>query len=273
MKTNRAKKSAPPSAVTPSNINFPRNRECFQNNKSNIDSYKNNSAIAEISRYHNFLESSNSDSLGIELCQCFAVRLSLFLMDLIGKDVPAMDENGYLKKYFYRQCIEKAAGAHLFEEINDNELLTIYIKQCLHLLKICGIIKKSTTKAFSIDDHAISVNRLYYRLLKAFWVDADWADLFPSDAESARELKLNKSILKDLLLKNSGKARLDKVANEFFEMTGFTENDNLFMISFLDFYFFTWLKHFNLISYIEDSLYSPVCISVTGPGKKILKLI
>ncbi len=273
MKTNRAKKPAPLCTAATLNFNLPMNRECLKNNELDIASYKNINAITEISRYFNFLADPKDNIQNVEVYNCFALRLSLFLIDLIRKDACATHARGYSKNHFFRRCIEKASGEDFAREINDNELLAIYIKQCLHLLKICGIIKKSAINSFVVTDHSESITGLYYKLLNAFWVEADWAAIFPSDTESARELKISKNILKDLLLRNSGRARLDKIANEFFEMTGFSRRDDLVMISFIDFYFFTWLKHFNLISYMEDSPYAPVSISVTESGKKILKLI
>jgi hypothetical protein len=273
MKTNRSKKSNQTTTIVPSNINFKISRECFQNNKPDIASNRNIDALNTISRYYNFLGKSYDEIQDTEVNNCFAVRLALFLIDLISNSALPAARSGGLKKNFFRQCLEKAAEEHLFKEIDDQELLIIYIKQCLHLLQISGILKKSDKRAFIIDDVILSGKSLYYKLFKAFWVDAEWEVIFPSDIETARDLKINKNILKDLLLKNYGKTRLDKVANEFFDMTGFTSCNDLVMISFLDFYFFTWLKHFNLVLYYDDSLYAPVYISVTDSGRKILNLV
>ena len=272
MKTNRSNKSYQTTADAPS-INFKISRECLQNDKPDIASHETINTINSVSRYYNFLGKSYDGVQDVEVNNCFAVRLALFLIDIISNTAIPAAARGGIKKIFFRQCLDRAAEEQLFEEVGDKELLIIYIKQCLHLLQMSGIIQKSEKRALIIDDVPLSGKSLYYKLFKAFWVDAAWEDIFPSDIETARDLKINKNILKDLLLKNYGKTRLDKVANEFFDLTGFAGRNDLVIISFIDFYFMTWLKHFNLILYHDDSLFAPVCITVTDSGRKILNLV
>ena len=191
------------------------------------------------------------------------------IVAIAGCDIP-LRKSGAFDKSFYQFCIESSAASELAEEIGDPELLIIYIKQCLHLLKASGIVGRNGSRA-TVDTSARAHRTLYFRLFNAFWNGCPWEDLFPSDAPSARALNESRNILKDLVVRHNSAVRLDSIANEFFDMTGFCNKNDLFMISFLDFYFFTWLKHFGMIRYAAGQETAPVHISVTGTGKKILK--
>ena len=111
---------------------------------------------------------------------------------------------------------------------------------------------------------------MFYRLFNAFWNLVRWEDIFPSDPESARELKITRNILKDLVLRHYGAVSLNDIANEFFDMTGFSTPNDLLVISFLDFYFFTWLRHFGMIRYSNGTEIAPVRITVTDTGRTFL---
>ncbi len=165
--------------------------------------------------------------------------------------------------------MERAAEEGLSDEINDDEILLIGIKQCLIMMSAAGIIKNEEDRA-DIDRDGLSDKNIHQRLFNAFWNLAPWEELFPSDPEAARELCREKNILKDLLARHAGAVSLDAVANEFFEMTGFTSPGDLEMISFLDFYFFAWLERFGLIRYITGRLHDPVRITVTDIGRNLL---
>jgi hypothetical protein len=272
MKTNREKKAYESIREATSNIKFKHSNECLQHQKSNIVTLKSNNTVDSISRYYGILCNSFEKISGTGINNCFAVRIATLIIDLISNGDFTLTKSGGLKKIFYRLCLEKSLDEHIIDENDDRELFTIYFKQCIHLLRVCGILKKSAGIAV-IDENKASFNGLYIKLFRAFWMDAGWEAIFPSDIHAARDLQENKNIIKDLILKHCGKTRLDAIANEFFEMTGFTFQNDLMMMSFLDFYFFTWLKHFNLIQYANDSQYAPVCISVTDSGRKILNSI
>ncbi|OHD71618.1 MAG: hypothetical protein A2W19_15240 [Spirochaetes bacterium RBG_16_49_21] len=272
MKTTREKKSDQSIEIAQSNNNSTLTRECFQNQKIQTDRFQSIVTVESISRYYNILGNSRENGTDIELNGCFAVRLALLLIDVISKGRFPVTKSGCFKKKFYNQCMNKASEDQLLDTIDDHELFIIYTKQCLHLLRLSGILRQSGGYAM-ISDAGISGNSVYFRLFTAFWDKADWEIIFPSDVDSARELKINRNILKDLILKNYGKTRLDRVANEFFDMTGFACCNDLIMISFLDFYFFTWLKHFNMILYTDGTAHAPVCIAVTDVGRKILNLV
>lgn len=206
---------------------------------------------------------------GQDMNGCFAVRLALFLIETISEKKFSLDDDGCFSSGFYHHCLESATRNGLADEINDSELLIIYIKQCLRLMDASGILTRDRRHPRIYPDRAPSAT-IYHKLFNAFWNGAPWEEIFPSDRESARELKATRGILKDLLLRRHGAVALGTIANEYFEMTGFSSHNNLLMISFLDFYFFTWLRHFGMVRYSGDGDHAPVRITVTDRGRKSL---
>jgi hypothetical protein len=228
--------------------------------------------LESINRYYDYLDYSEENSANPNMNQCFAVRLAFFLIDAISNKKFMLDSQGCFRKNFYHYILEKASASELAEEIGDTDLMIIYIKQCLRILKASGILRQVKTCA-DINQATVSNKTIYSKLFNAFWNDVPWEDIFPSDTESARELKISKNILKDLILRHYGRISLQSVTNEFFDMTGFSAQNDLLKISFLDFYFFTWLKHFGMIRYFNEPDYAPVRIAVTDKGRIFLNSI
>jgi hypothetical protein len=243
---------------------------CLQNYDIPASVTSTRASCESISRYYGHLRTGEGNTSDLDINSCFALRLAMYLIETISSGSVTLTRSGAFNRSFYICCIESAAVSELAGEISDPELLVIYIKQCLHLLKASGIVRCNGSRA-AVDPAATSKRTVYFRLFNAFWNNCRWEDIFPSDTASARALSDNKDILKDLLVRHEGAVRLDGVANEFFDMTGFCNKNDLFMISFLDFYFFTWLNHFGMIQYSEGRETSPVHITVTGTGRKILK--
>jgi hypothetical protein len=228
--------------------------------------------LESISRYYGYLNYSEENNTNLNMNQCFAVRLACFLIEAISNNKFMLDSQGYFRNNFYQDILEKASASELAVEIGDTELLIIYIKQCLRMLKASGILRQAKACA-DINQAAVSSKSIYSKLFNAFWNDVPWEDIFPSDTESARELKVSKNILKDLILRHHGFLTLQSVTNEFFDMTGFCAQNDLLKISFIDFYFFTWLKHFGMIRYFNGADYAPVRIAVTDKGRIFLNSI
>ena len=245
-------------------------KSCLKNNTINERRSPSSALLESINHYYTSLggtrETMRPDT---DLNGCFAVRLALFLAETISGNRFRLDEEGCFTGSFYRHCLDKAAEAGLADEINDPELLVIYMKQCLRLLDTSGILSREKRWA-RVNGAELSASTIYHRLFNAFWNITPWEDLFPSDSESARELKTVRGIFKELLLRRHGTMSLGAVANEFFEMTGFSSKNNLFMISFLDFYLFTWLRHFGMVRYLTEGDSAPVRITVTDSGRKSL---
>ncbi|MBN2158146.1 MAG: hypothetical protein JW807_02035 [Spirochaetes bacterium] len=254
------------------NIHPSSSRKCLQIYDTPAASSSSISVFESITKYYSSLDNSAKNESYLAINNCFAVRLSLFLIELISEKKFHLSKKGTFTRSFYRHCTEKASETGLTREINDDELFIKYVRQCIYLLQITGILR--LTKAYGvINREAVSEKTLYGRLLHAFWNEADWEEIFTSDPESAKELKINKCILKDLLLRHYCAIYVQNIANEFFDMTGFCSRNNLFMISFIDFYLFTWLKHFGMLRYVDEPPNAPVRIAVTEAGRNILSSI
>src|SRR4030042_1708336 len=85
----------------------------------------------------------------------------------------------------------------------------------LRMMKPAGVLRKAKACA-DINQAAVSSKTIYCKLFNAFWNNVPWEDIFPSDTESARELKFTKNIIKDLILRHHGIISLQSVTNEFF---------------------------------------------------------
>ncbi|MBP7734437.1 MAG: hypothetical protein KA369_00555 [Spirochaetes bacterium] len=250
-------------------IHSKNSKSCLKNREISPDGTSSRAQLESISRYYNYLGATKDDpSPHKDVNGCFAVRLALFLIETISSRRYALDDEGCLGGDFYRHCMK--SDRDLAMEINDPDLLIIYIKQCLRMMDSCGILLRDGSFA-RISAPEASAATIFHRLFNSFWNSTPWEDLFPSDTESARELNAVRAILKDLLLRRHASVSIGTLANEFFEMTGFSSRNNLFMISFLDFYFFTWLKHFGMIRYSGGKDHAPVRITVTDLGRNSLK--
>ncbi len=243
---------------------------CLDTNETSQDHLSSIAVLESIGQYYSYLGSARQNlTSDPDMNGCFAVRLALFLIDTISNNTYTLDAEGCFSQGFYRHCLDAASASALAGEINDPELLVIYIKQCLRMMDSCGILLRNGRLA-RINAAETSAAAIYHKLFNAFWNRTPWEELFPSDTESARELNATRNILKDLLLRRHGAVKLDSIANEFFEMTGFSNRNNLLMISFLDFYFFTWLKNFGMIRYSDGRDCAPVRITVTDSGRRSL---
>ena len=223
-----------------------------------------------IHSYYHTIGGAGREHHCVSLSRCFAARLALLIISVISEGRFRTNEEGALPGEFYRLCLGQATRAGLADEIADDEILLIGIKQCLMMLTAAGIVKRACGLA-EIDRDGLTESTIHPRLFNAFWNLTPWEEIFPSDPEAARELRLDKHILKDLLARHDGAVGLETVANEFFELTGFSAPRDMKMISFLDFYFFAWLERFGVIRYLDGGPFDPVRISVTDVGKNLLR--
>lgn len=225
-----------------------------------------------ITRFYSFVHAKNDEWTTCIPYGCFALKLARLIIQLIAENAFRIGRGGSFDRAFYRICEKKAAACGLLDEIGDREIFIIYIKQCLHILEGAGILsrkgKHASIRSFVDDDQT-----LFPRLLHSFWNITPWESIFPSDVEAAKDLQERRSFLKDAILMNPGVSRIDRIANTFFDMTGFSSRGNLFTISFIDFYPLTWLKHFGLLQYIEGHTYEPVRVALTKAGSIILRTL
>lgn len=198
---------------------------------------------------------------------CRALTLAKEIITAIRNETVSY-KKGVLPENFYNNLAIKLIES---SEETDRELIIIHLKQTVIILKNAEIIITEKGKA------AIAVSysgdeALYNIMFNSFWNITPWEKIFPSSEESARELHRSRNIFKDLLLK-SGKSSISKTANVFFDLTGFASYNDMFHISFIDFYLITWLSHFGIIRLSSEDPYSPVFIELTEKGSFFLNSI
>ena len=199
-----------------------------------------------------------------------AIRLFDFLADRINSSPCELTHGGCFSEDFYDHCIDRIADTDIPQSVDDHELLIIYLKQAAQILR--------KTRFFSIERDVprvavsdVSCTEIYLDFFTSFWSRVKWEDIFPSNPGAARDLMKTKHILIDVLLNSGEKGELNSIANEFFTMTGFGLRDDLLLISYLDFYFFTWLSHFSILKYCRCGNADPVSFRLTPHGKRFLQ--
>lgn len=201
-----------------------------------------------------------------ELDSCFAVRLAGNLLEYLKTGEIKLTKDKCLPQTFYDRFVKN------YQTQNsgiDDELIEIYTKQCVLMLKKSGIISTegSRVRIVKRNDNV----PLYLEIFEAFWNKNDWDSLFPSSTRAARELKTKRFLFINHILKIRDKTRVESLVNGFFTDTGMAEKNNLFMISFIDFYLLTWFTHFGLIQYRSEDKDKAVYIEVTETGRELLK--
>lgn len=200
---------------------------------------------------------------------CFAVRLCDRLMEFLCSGGFRADSENRFDDEYYNMCTRELARSDLFEEAGDTEMLIIFAKQIMVMLKAAGLLDKQGAAPVLAGNRPRG-SSLYMALFSSFWHKVGWDEIFPSMPHVARELKRCRSFLVDVILRKPAVFSLDSVAEEFFDLTGFGRKGDLYLVSFIDFYFFTWLKHFALVRYMDGLENAPVRLGLTGFGRSFL---
>jgi hypothetical protein len=217
-----------------------------------------------------FLQSRDSYLSPESMNSCFAVKICVFLVRCVAENLYRFTADGCLESGFYEYCMEKLVDSGIPGEVEDAETLLIHLKQAVIMLRSAGVIENASGCAV-IAESLPDADHLYAFLFTAFWNRTKWDEIFPSIPGAAKELKRNRNILIDLILRKRGAFTIDTAAAEFFEMTGFGRRNDIYLVSFLDFYFFTWLRHFGLVSFRERSDSDPVQAYITPIGRSFLR--
>ena len=205
------------------------------------------------------------------LSSCFALRLARMLMEMIEEKNVSVTKDSSLPVTFYKQCLLTGQQSGLLDELgNDEELMIISLKQMAHILRRAGILVVKKGRA-AVDDPEVSDRSLYFMILDSFWNMVSWEDIFPSNTEAASALFEDRMIIRDLLLRYGTRVEINRLANEFFELTGFAGRNDLVSISFLDFYLFFWLRNFHIINYYD--VRNTISIELTQVGQKLLSAL
>ncbi len=228
-------------------------------------------AFETVSSYYRLLDNINISEGPADknMYNCFAVRLCRMIIDFINANSYRILKKCVFGDKFYSECLEYLCSSGLTDETGDEELLLIYCKQIVNLLNASKLLK-NVNDAARVEGFDFSDRNIFMVLFSSLWNRVDWADIFPSDPESAQELKENKAIIKDLLLSIKSKKDINSFANEFFCLTGFARENDILLISFIDFYLLTWFSHFGIIRYHYNKYHDPVNIELTDTGRKVL---
>ena len=202
-----------------------------------------------------------------ELFSCLAFRIADFMINFSGGKKYALSKENGLPESFYRKCLEAARASGKMTDVPNDAILTISMKQMMHILRSAGIANIENGKAF-MEPCFMNGQTLYFLILDAFWNTVKWRDIFPSDAEAADFLMRDRSIMTDIMLRRGNKTEINDLTNEFFDMTGFASVNDIRAVSFIDFYMFFWLKNFSIINYYDTG--DKIFVELTGIGKKLL---
>ena len=223
-------------------------------------------------RYYNTLSLSGTFGYEPETSDCLALRLCRVLLSEIRSTCPRKGGDSFLPETFYLRCAHAICSSDLCNEIADIDMLVIYLKQLVNILRAGSMLHVEAGTVVA-KPGAESPRDLYGLLLTTLWNRVPWEQIFPSDPRAARDLQRNRSVMRDILLGGRHEVAVEHVANEFFCRTGLTGENDLFRISFLDFYLLSWLRNFNIIKYLPSSGTKPVTIEITERGRKILSLL
>jgi len=206
----------------------------------------------------------------MELMNCFALTLARTITEkaAIQKDIAC--STSMFPEEFYSACADDLIKQG--SSIQDRELLIIYLKQSAHILKKSGIIIKEKDYSIHIVEILSKVS-LYRKIFDSFWNRQEWETIFPSSPEAANSLYENRESFIALLSGYYESVNIEVLANDFFDLSGICPRNDYFMISFIDFYLLTWLKHFGILEYSYTKNDDNIYVSLTESGRSFLKSI
>ncbi len=222
------------------------------------------------SSYHAYIV-SDRDSAPAEAENCLAVRLCSFIAATADGRECSHDRGCLLPDEYYSVSADSFISQCSSHEKIDHCLADIYLRQMAMIMKVCGLIEKSKGRV-KVSSFEGDRRLLYCRLMRTFWNDVEWKELFPSDHELAELLQRDRSIFRDVLLRRK-KAQVQEVANDFSELTGVARKNDLFFASFIDFYLLTWLGHFNMVDYYGGVSSEPVAWALTDAAPQVFGLL
>ena len=238
----------------------------FRMSSTRFDSFK------AATNYYHTLSFAEKDYSNSEMFDCPALRLCRFLLAEIRSECPMQGRDCYLSESFYLKCARRIRETDLSKDMPDWDTLLIHLKQMANILQ-AGSVLHVRNGMITVRDGAESGTDLYHLLLTTLWDRVPWEHIFPSDPLAARNMQRNRSVMRDILLGWHHCVPVESVANEFFCRTGLSVKNDLFHISFLDFYLFSWLRNFDIIKYLPSVESAPVAIEITERGRKILSLL
>ena len=234
------------------------------NNDGKLSSLKYFNSISKF-----YISLHNTDStFSIPVNDCFALQLAEVITEKITTERIIVNRDKSFSPLFYNQLADTIVDT---APVNDKELLIIYLKQMVNIMRSAELISDRDGQAF-ITEIFSGKDFLYPVLLRSFWNECDWRIIFPSSPEASEQIHDNREAFLELLQSAIVEVSVEDLSNDFFNTTGICDINDYFMISFVDFYLLTWLKHFGIIEYNIKGDHDIVLITVNDYGRKILNL-
>lgn len=244
------------------------NKYFFRDNGKSKDNCNKNFILEQfnnINRYYSSLHDTHSTNQ-IIINDCFALTLAGAIIEKITTERIMVQKDNSLGNKFYNDL---AVTLKDTSTVNDTELLTIYLKQMTNVMRAGNLISEKSGQVYTNGIFA-GKDTLYPRLLRSFWNECDWREIFPSSPEAAEQIHDNRDALLEFVRGTVSEISVEDISNDFFTATGICETNDYFMISFMDFYLLTWLKHFGIIEYNIKGDHEIVYISVNEYGRRVL---
>jgi hypothetical protein len=245
-------------------------KQFFFRKKSQDDNGKNcNSVLMTFDSIYNYYSSLQNNELykSMKIKDCYSLILAEAVIEKLSKEKIHTGKDNSFPESFYNQLADT-----LVKENDDRELIVIYLKQITNIMKRGGLILFHDRIAVAADP-LMKKESLYFRLLESFWNKSDWSEIFPSSPESAHRLHEKRNNFAELLQSFYTEVSIEDLCNDYFEMTDLCDQNDYFMISFLDFYLITWLKHFGIIDYVNRKNTEIVFLSIQDYGRDIIRKI
>ena len=218
-----------------------------------------------INRFYSSLHNTDS-TFSIPVNDCFALQLAEVITEKITTERIIINRDRSFSTAFYNQLADSMKTK---SQVDDSELLVIYLKQMVNIMRSADLIADRDGQAF-ITEIFSGKDVLYPVLLRAFWNECDWRIIFPSSPEAAEKIYDNRDAFLAMLKATLTEVSVEELAADFFSATGISETNDYFTISFVDFYLLTWLKHFGIIEYSVKGDHDIVLVTVNDYGRKIL---
>jgi len=228
--------------------------------KNTRNPLKKNTGI--ILNFHQQVTHGNLGNSPLNFEECFAVKFTNIILEKIQQKKRDVSDKYFFDSQFYEEIVKSTST-------KDKELLLIFAKQLVHILNAGDFLDYNDNfiKVLNKGEH------IFFKLFSSFWHKTNWQDIFTSDKNLAKNIHKNRSLFVNMLLQYKNPININRFINAFFDEIDSNKTGNLLDISFIDFYLLTWLKHFGIIEYIQNSYFSPILFEVTAKGKKILNII
>ena len=243
------------------------NNTFLKTKKRNDDKKLKHSALNvfdSICRFHSSIYNNELFNF-MQIKDCYALTLANAISNKLSSENIVADKENSLSESFYNEIAET-----LTCENDDKELCIINLKQTANIMKNGRIILFEDNIPY-ISENFQNRERLYCRLLEAFWNETEWSEIFPSSPKDASKLYEKRNIFAELLLGFYTDVSVEDISNDFFEIADFAKKNDYFMISFLDFYLITWLSYFGIVDYTEKKNNRIIYISLKDYGREIIR--